>query len=387
MFPFLPESSADLVPLPLCEGPKLKPFAFQDQQNIEFLEYLGAGAHSYVWKVKMDGSIYALKMARDKDGIIHYMERKADGSTVQIRGRTPLYGHGRNTSPSFKQYWVDETIGPPPPEDLEALRFFYNYSEPFNAECRAFGRLQEAGHEEAALKCFGYVLLDETHECAFREQCGEKDNEGYPFYFEAFDENTMYRLYDIKFTTRYSFAGENGKLPPIRCIVKEFGHGIDDDDKAMQVRDASRILWDIKGLHQLGIFRLDFRLRQLINGKLAGLSVAVTTPHYLTNPEFNPRLTPGTVADMEFQVFALDNEDYRSFPPTTRAVSRRREKCWHLPCLPARIISGRPKHNLRSGKSPQPPYTLADPRRFDWKAAAVVLSRQRSQGGQAEKQT
>ena len=62
MFPELPESEADLVPLPQCEGPKLKPFAFHGPQKIEFLEYLGAGLHSHVFKVKILGSIYALKL-------------------------------------------------------------------------------------------------------------------------------------------------------------------------------------------------------------------------------------------------------------------------------------------------------------------------------------
>lgn len=41
---------------------------------------------------------------------------------------------------------------------------FYNYSEPFPAECRVFERLEEAVHPELAVRCFDYVLLDERHE-------------------------------------------------------------------------------------------------------------------------------------------------------------------------------------------------------------------------------
>lgn len=47
------------------------------------------------------------------------------------------------------------------PDDLKAMSAFYNYSEPFSAECRAFGRLWDAGWEELAIRCFAYVLLDE----------------------------------------------------------------------------------------------------------------------------------------------------------------------------------------------------------------------------------
>lgn len=47
---------------------------------------------------------------------------------------------------------------------------FYNYSEPFSCECRAFGRLQEACQEELATRCFGYLLLDEEHERTMMNQ-------------------------------------------------------------------------------------------------------------------------------------------------------------------------------------------------------------------------
>lgn len=68
MYPDWPESADDLVPLPLCDGPKLKPFDFQGPQQIEFLEFLGDGTHSYVFKVKILGEVYALKLV---SGIEH----------------------------------------------------------------------------------------------------------------------------------------------------------------------------------------------------------------------------------------------------------------------------------------------------------------------------
>lgn len=62
MFPDWPESVADLVPLPECEGPKLKPFDFHGSQKIDFLEFLGEGLHSFVFKVNILGRVYALKL-------------------------------------------------------------------------------------------------------------------------------------------------------------------------------------------------------------------------------------------------------------------------------------------------------------------------------------
>lgn len=62
MYPDWPKSAADLVPLPHCDGPKLKPFDFHGPQKIEFLEYLGEGMHAHVLKVKIRGQIYALKL-------------------------------------------------------------------------------------------------------------------------------------------------------------------------------------------------------------------------------------------------------------------------------------------------------------------------------------
>jgi hypothetical protein len=44
----------------------------------------------------------------------------------------------------------------PDPEALRKLVPFYNYSDPFNRECRAFGRIQEAGlNGTLSIECFG----------------------------------------------------------------------------------------------------------------------------------------------------------------------------------------------------------------------------------------
>lgn len=64
MYPDWPRSVEDLVPLPQCEGPKLPAFDFKGPQEIKFLDLLGEGQHSYVFKVDILGCEYALKLVR-----------------------------------------------------------------------------------------------------------------------------------------------------------------------------------------------------------------------------------------------------------------------------------------------------------------------------------
>ncbi|KFA63041.1 hypothetical protein S40285_10409 [Stachybotrys chlorohalonatus IBT 40285] len=62
MYVHYPEPGADLVPLPEFEGSKLEPFIFQRKWMVEILEGLGSGMHSWVFKVRIDGQIYAPKL-------------------------------------------------------------------------------------------------------------------------------------------------------------------------------------------------------------------------------------------------------------------------------------------------------------------------------------
>jgi hypothetical protein len=92
MYPDWPDSAADLIPLPRCDGPKLKPFAFQCPQKMEFLDYLGEGSHAHVFKIKIQGQTYALtlesKLQAHQICILSYwLSRRfsLDSSTILIR--------------------------------------------------------------------------------------------------------------------------------------------------------------------------------------------------------------------------------------------------------------------------------------------------------------
>ncbi|KAL1909851.1 hypothetical protein Sste5344_004360 [Sporothrix stenoceras] len=259
MYPDWPETAADMVPLPLCDGPKLAPFDFYGPQNIEFLEYLGEGSHAHVVKVKIHAREYALKLYRFVDDF-------------------DWYGPG------------DREIN----NTREQLELLAQYSEPFYNECRAFGRLQESGHTDLAISCYGYLLLDEDHERTLIERFklnfnGNKDLVGW---------------YDDQ---RPHFLGKRTrKRPPIRGILKALGKPSPVENcPNLTVPQAKRILRDTIKLQQLGIFSLDMRRDQLVNNKFCDFGGAITTPHFLTNPELNPHLSSNDKSHMLRETFLL----------------------------------------------------------------------------------
>ena len=69
IYPDWPACPADLVPLPMIEGPKLKPFDFGGPQQIEFLEYIASGLHGHVVKARIHGQEYVIKLVRSPSTI------------------------------------------------------------------------------------------------------------------------------------------------------------------------------------------------------------------------------------------------------------------------------------------------------------------------------
>ncbi|KAI1317343.1 kinetochore Sim4 complex subunit FTA2-domain-containing protein [Xylariaceae sp. FL0255] len=331
MYPTWPQSDEDLVPLPRCEGPKLNPFDFQGPQNILFLEHLGEGLHSHVFKVQIRRQIYALKLFRF----------------------------------TFDYNW----LGPAKNADHsnhELMSAFYVYSEPFSCECRAFGRLQEAGHEELAIRCFGYVLLDEKNERALHSRFPDVGFEGDP---ELPNMPGM----------RSRFLGPDDQEPPIRGIVKEFG--FETEEKEVQPAQLRKVLGDITRLQQLGIMRIDIAMCQLANDKISDFSTAITVPHYITTPELQPGLTDEMKIAMELETFRLAKDDFILFDEMVYgwnleyAEEKGRISVHAFPggcgCPPLR------RYDFRNESARQRVYTFVDPRRYDWKRPATGIKKSR----------
>ncbi len=56
------KTDMSLVPLPDMPGPRLAPFKDGEAGEVEFLAPLGSGLHGSVFKARIDGEIYALKL-------------------------------------------------------------------------------------------------------------------------------------------------------------------------------------------------------------------------------------------------------------------------------------------------------------------------------------
>ncbi|KAF4501604.1 kinetochore complex Sim4 subunit Fta2 [Fusarium agapanthi] len=305
MYPERPQSVADLVPLPQGNGPKIKAFDFQGPQQIEFSDHLGSGTHSIVFKVK-------------------------------------IRAHEDN--------W----------DDPNALGAFYPYSEPFTCECRAFGRLQEAGYDEPAVKCFGYILLDDAHENTMMNQFAHLPTHKLNFNYDGYndDDEEEYSKDPNLRDMRSRFRCSDGNLPPLRGIVKEFGVSKDLDHKG-----AKRILRDIKYVQQLGITDLDIAYRQVINGKLSDFSTSLTVPHFASNPEWNPHISRRCRSKIEFELFVTCYKDFRDFDIMIHEWNEdHKDKQINLKALP----EGYPpeRRRLRNTSTPRRLYTHVDPRNY-----------------------
>ena len=231
----------------------------------------------------------------------------------------------------------------------------YNYSDPFSCECRSYGRLQETGHEELAIKCFGYVLLDEEHE---KDMFTTFSDLRLEFNGDVYDPGCE--------DMRGRFRGKDGRVPPIRGIVKELGQGGEDHLNPKLVRKVFR---DVIKLQKLGIFNLDVAARQILNDKISDFSTAFTVPHYIASPELNPKLTPKMLSIMERSTFQLSLGDYLDIDNMVFEWNERHpDRKDHIRFSIFYNWNGcNPRYNLRSKTPAERVYTFFDPRKYDWK--------------------
>ncbi|KAI1121815.1 kinetochore Sim4 complex subunit FTA2-domain-containing protein [Nemania abortiva] len=233
--------------VPPCEGPRLGAFKPFDNK-IEFIRLLSShpndptlednGAiHSYVFEVCICKEIYALKIFR-----FYYAEEERYEISAPLR---------RNLS-------------------NETLAF---HSDPFFAECRAYGRINQyyeassnrnrrkprgkrlkpcdANKRPIAVPCYGYIILTAEHEEVLRDK----------FSITDWDR---------------SEHEESGQIPkrPLRALVKQL---VASD---VSVVNPHRMLGDLKRLRKLRIFQRDIYARNYKDGLLVDFSVAWTDPHW-----------------------------------------------------------------------------------------------------------
>lgn len=117
--------------------------------------------------------------------------------------------------------------------------------------------LEEAGKEHLAVRCYGYTILTASQEKELADRFGIQS---------WWDDD-----YDIEPSDPQYDQG------PRRAIVKDFVQS----DRPFDLKDAPRMIRDLKQLHRLGIVVHDLNEDAYAGGKLIDFSKAITVPHIM----------------------------------------------------------------------------------------------------------
>lgn len=129
------------------------------------------------------------------------------------------------------------------------------HTDPFYAECRAYGRIREAQikgtlKRQIAIPCHGFLILKDQDKQLLQERG-----------IDLGVDNDLPQK-----------TGENGQ---VRAIVKDLAL----PDPGVNASSLLGILRDIRWLKTLQIYNRDIRVENFKNGQLVDFGSAVTEPH------------------------------------------------------------------------------------------------------------
>lgn len=244
------------VPLPQVPGPKLAPFTPDAHAEIKFIENLGNpdDLDSQVWKAEINGTVYALKMVSGP--FFSRSKVKANAELLKFEFCSLDY---------LKDAPARELTQP-----LSSSQAYVDYYDPFNCECRAYGRLAQEDRLDLAAPAHGYLLLTQQQEAKVTLMItGGLE-------YEPDDEDPPGTLKGDKPWGRW----EEHRGQPIRAIVKELAEDDDLDGAFNTGRISASTMWrDLEDLHALGILVRDIHLDNYIGGRLVDFSRAWTMYH------------------------------------------------------------------------------------------------------------
>ena len=139
-----------------------------------------------------------------------------------------------------------------------------NHSDPFYAECRAYGRLIEHKRNgRYAVRCHGFMKIAAQRE---EELAREFKVESWDRPDEEYDKDASSRQ-------------------PFRAVVKD----LVSTRVPFTERFVKKALSDLKNIRKLGIYPIDITARNYVGGLLVDFSIALTSPHYLfdVRPKFD----------------------------------------------------------------------------------------------------
>ncbi|KAJ4156019.1 hypothetical protein LMH87_001233 [Akanthomyces muscarius] len=224
-----PRPTAHPKELPPCRGPKLRAFRHHDSP-IEWLGRLDAGSgfpledsdsgrQGYVFKVRIESELYALKVFK--------------------------FYNAEDSRWSWEAY-----VSGDDPKRLAELHL-----DPFYAECRAYGRIHMAKSQgkikrDIGVPCYGFIYLDDR----YRKQLDE--------YGVDLDESCL----DSDASANSSptpGARRATTSRPIRSIVKKLA----SSDPGITYKTIENIRKDIQELNRLEVYNTDIRRDNFCDGK------------------------------------------------------------------------------------------------------------------------
>ncbi|KAI1181438.1 kinetochore Sim4 complex subunit FTA2-domain-containing protein [Nemania serpens] len=216
--------------LPPCSGPKLHPFEPQDAlikwgPRLDTNRADDAGSQGFVFRVEIASRPYAVKVFK--------------------------FFH-----PASEQYYWETYLGESYP--LEKIIF---YTDPFYAECRAYGRIKQARDErkvkaEFATRCHGYLFLT------------------------AKDMKLLERKEGIDLGTNVIDKGLRRALGGdlrARAIVKDLETG----DSGLNKDNIGQAWRNVSLLNSLGIYNRDVRADNFMNRRIVDFGSSWTEPHVI----------------------------------------------------------------------------------------------------------
>ncbi|KAM7205837.1 Kinetochore Sim4 complex subunit FTA2 domain containing protein [Rhypophila sp. PSN 637] len=295
------------IPLPNCEGPKLRPFRpFGHVHNLELVNEVAVTNLSVVWKIKVDGVYYALK----------------------------VFGFPLANDILAASLSRDE------------LRMRVDHTDFFNCECRAYGRLEETGHENMVVRCYGYVLLTHGQEKTFRSRTSTCP--------------------DVLRRVPY-LAGV-----PLRGIVKEW---VPEGTEYFTAAMAPRMRRDLKTLNRIGIANRDIKENNYLGGKLVDFGSAWTVPHYQVDKwkkwiEEGGKRAEHAIEELEMER-GIDQDSFDHMMEEWNEMGQG-------PRIWVRNFPNRRYSNLRSRQSKRsrgyPAFPGPDPFSYDWRGSKKTVT-------------
>ncbi len=146
---------------------------------------------------------------------------------------------------------------------LVSPQHYLDFYDPFNCECRAYGRLLAEQRTDLAVRAHGYLLLTPDQEAEITTAVSSEP------YIPDIDRPIL--------NGRGVWARqEENRYLPIHAILKDL---VPDDTEPFTPDQMDGMWRDLQDLHRLGILVRDVRVGNYLGGKLIDFSRAWTAPH------------------------------------------------------------------------------------------------------------